>query len=98
MMYAYVTCRSDIAYAITTMNKFSSKPSKSHYKMLKEIAKYLCETKDWGIKYTRSVERNDLAPAILKSDVVYDENLPPFPVDIIQPKLMAFIDAAYAND
>ena len=28
MMYAYVTCRPDIGYAITTMNKFSTKPSK----------------------------------------------------------------------
>ena len=42
--------------------------------------------------------KNDSTPATLKSDVVYDENLPPFPVDINQPKLMAFDNAAYAND
>ena len=39
-----------------------------------------------------------MKPATLKSDVIPDEILPPFPVDINQPKLMAFVDAAYAND
>ena len=98
MMYAYVTCRPDIGYAITTMSKFSTKPSKLHYELLKGIVKYLRETKDLRIKFTRSVVRDDLKPATLKSDVVPDENLPPFPVDINQPKLMAFVNAAYAND
>ena len=98
MMYAYVTCRPDIGYAITTMSKFLTKPSKLHYELLKGIAKYLRETKDWGIKYTRSAVRNDLKPATLVSDVILDENLPDFPANIKQPKLMAFVDAAYAND
>ena len=48
MMYAYVTCRPDIGYAITTMSKFSTKPSKYHYELLKGIAKYLRETKQRG--------------------------------------------------
>ena len=98
MMYVYVTCQPDISYAITTMSKFSTKPSKSHYELLKGIAKYIRETKDWGIKFTRSVVRDDLAPATLRSDVVPDENLLPFPVDINQSKLMAFVNATYAND
>ena len=85
-LYAYITCRPDIGYAITTMSKFSTKPSKYHYELLKGIAKYLRETKEWGIKYTRSTVRDDLKPATLKSDVVPDAILPPFPVDINQPK------------
>ena len=97
-MYAYVTCRLNIGYAITTMSKFSTKPSKYHYQLLKGIAKYLQETKKWGIKYTCSIERNDLSPTSLISDVVPDEALPPFPVNINPPILMAFVDAAYAND
>ena len=80
------------------MSKFSTKPSKYHYELLKGIAKYLQETKEWGIKYTCSIERNDLSPASLISDVVADEDLPPFPVDINPPIPMAFVDAAYAND
>ena len=31
LMYVYITCRPDIGYAITTLSKFSSKPSTFHY-------------------------------------------------------------------
>ena len=31
MIYAYVTCRPDICYAVTTMSKFSTMPSTLHY-------------------------------------------------------------------
>ena len=80
------------------MSKFSTKPSKYYYELVKGIAKYLHKSKDWGIKFTRSVVQNDLVPATLKSDVVPDESLPAFNVDINQPRLMACFDAAYAND
>ena len=82
-MYAYVTCRPDIGYVITTISKFFTKPSKYHYELLEGIAKYLPETKEWGIRYTCSIKRTDLSPASLISDVVADENLPPFPVKLI---------------
>ena len=98
MIYMYIVCRPNIGYAITTKSKFSTQPSTSHYKLLKGIVKYLGETKDWGIKYKQSVVRDDLAPVTLKSDAVFDENLPVFPVDVNQPKLMAFVDAVYANN
>ena len=98
MMYSsYVTCQPDISYAITTMSKLSIKLSKCHYELLNGIAKYLQNTKDQGIKLTQSVVQNDLTPATLKSDVVPDKSLPPFPVDINQRKLMAVVDAAHAN-
>ena len=38
MMYVYVTYRPDIGYAVTTMSKFSTKPSKYHYELLNGIA------------------------------------------------------------
>ena len=44
MIYAYVTCRPDIGYAITLMSKFGSSPSPFHYKCLKDIARYLRTT------------------------------------------------------
>ena len=39
-MYVYITCRPDIGYAITTLSKFSSKPSAFHYKLLRGVAKH----------------------------------------------------------
>ena len=38
MMYAYVTCRPDIGYAITLLSKFGSCPSEYHYSCLKNVA------------------------------------------------------------
>ena len=70
------------------MSKFSAtKLSEGHHKLLEGIVKYLRVTKHWGIKYRCSVNPNDLDPTALVSDLVLDKNLPPFPVDINQPKL-----------
>ena len=82
MMYAYVTCCPGIGYAITTMSKFLTKPSQAYYELSEGIAQYLCEKRYWGIKYKFSVDRDNLVPATLASDVILDENLPPFPIDI----------------
>ena len=54
MMFAYVTCCPDIAYALTTLSKFSVCPTKLHYGYLKGVLKYLCCTKHWGIRFRRS--------------------------------------------
>ncbi len=49
LLYAYVTARPDIGYAIATLAKFSAAPSKLHYQRLKGVALYLRNTLDWGI-------------------------------------------------
>jgi len=49
MMYTYVTCRLDIVYAITTLSKFSSAPTRLHYHYLKLLLVYLFRTRHWGI-------------------------------------------------
>ena len=41
LMYAYVTCRPDIGYSVTTLSKFSTCPSPTHYQLLKGVALYL---------------------------------------------------------
>lgn len=97
MMYAYVTCRPDVGYAITMMS-FSTKLSSTHYHLLKGISKNLRLTKDWGIKVKYIVECDELNEAKFRSEIILDKNLLMFPVDINQPILMAFVDAAYAND
>ena len=41
LMYAYITCRPDIGYHVTTLSKFSTAPAAIHYTMLKSVARYL---------------------------------------------------------
>jgi hypothetical protein len=49
MMFAYVSCRPDIGYAVTLMSKYGSNPAPYHYSCLKNIARYLRTTRNWGI-------------------------------------------------
>jgi hypothetical protein len=45
LLYAYVTCRPDIGFAVTTLSKFSMNPNKRHYRYLKSVATYLRRSK-----------------------------------------------------
>ena len=94
MYVSCVTCCPDIGYTITTMSKFST----MHYYYLKEIARYLCLTEEWDINSKRTAECIEKNKAKFQLNFVLDDTLPAFPVDINQPKLMAFVDDLYANN
>jgi hypothetical protein len=51
VVYAYVVCRLDIAFAVTLLSRFATAPARKHYLALKNIVKYLRRTRDWGIIY-----------------------------------------------
>ena len=95
MMYAYVSCRPDIGYAITLMSKYGSNPADYHYKCLKDIAKYLRTTRTWGIRFRRQTKRADL-PIGTAETVQISKELPKYPQNT--SKLVCYVDAAYAND
>ena len=48
LMFAYVCCRLDIAYAVTTLSKFSTCLTRLHYQYLVGVVKYLHRTRHWG--------------------------------------------------
>ena len=54
------TCRPDIGFASVKLSQANSKPHEQHYHGLKHAIKYLYATKDDGIYYWRTAERNDL--------------------------------------
>ena len=98
MMFAYVSCRPDIGYAITLMSKYGSNPSDFHYKCLKNIARYLRTTRTWGIIFSRSSPAMDLPESEVENTMNTTDDLPNYPEDISQGKLICFVDAAYGND
>ena len=95
-MYAYVLCRLDIAYAITTLAKFSIAPNIEHYRALKRLAVYLRQTIDWGIIFWRPTPNPDL-PRVPFRLVVADPTLPvvPFPSSYFEPG--TYVDASLGN-
>lgn len=96
VLYAYVTCRPDIGYAVIASSKFSTSPHKVHFSLLKKAALYLRDTKHWEIIYQRG-ERDDSLPESPHNLVSADPDLPDFPM-IPHMELTAFVNAAHAND
>ena len=97
LLYAYVTCRPDIGYAVITLSKFSTCPSDFHFVMLRKVAKYLRRTKYWGIHFRRS-KRDDGLPACPTDSLSTDPTLPAFPSPEAPFHIACFVDAAHAND
>nr|GEW06904.1 zinc finger, CCHC-type [Tanacetum cinerariifolium] len=51
LMYTMTGTRPDIAYAIGRLSRFTSNPSRKHWKAITRIFKYLRGTKDYGLSY-----------------------------------------------
>ena len=98
LLYAYVTCRPDIGYAVITLSKFASAPAAFHFSMLKKVAKYLRRTRTWGIHFHRPSPIPSLPPYSPDSLPVSSDVLPPFPSLESGPALTCFLDAAHGND
>nr|GFA00612.1 zinc finger, CCHC-type [Tanacetum cinerariifolium] len=51
LMYAMTSTRSDIAYDVGRLSRFTSNPSRQHWKAITRVFKYLRGTKDYGLSY-----------------------------------------------
>ena len=96
LLCAYVTCQPDIGHSAITLSKFSMSPHDLHFTLLKKLAKYLHQTKDWGI-ICHKPNRDASLPSSPHVRATLDNNLPSFPT--LEPlQLAGFVDATHAND
>ncbi|GJU87594.1 zinc finger, CCHC-type containing protein [Tanacetum coccineum] len=51
LMYAMTSTRPDIAYVVGRLSRFTSNPSRQHWKAITRVFKYLRGTKDYGLSY-----------------------------------------------
>ena len=51
LMYAMTCTRPDIAFAVGRLSRFTSRPSKCHWKALRRVLRYLYGTMTYGITY-----------------------------------------------
>lgn len=61
LIFALVTCRPEISYAVVKCAQATTAPHEIHYHGLKHLLKYLYSTKDDGIYYWR-LQKNDTLP------------------------------------
>lgn len=100
IIYAMVTCRPDISFAIIKLSQYSARPAKIHYDALLHLYRYLKETKSEGIYYWREKPRNDLPKGnipVLPHANNYDES------QIQERKskhkiLTSYVDSDHASD
>ena len=97
LLYAYVTCRPDIGYAVVTLSKFSTCPHDVHYALLKKVAKYLRSEINWAIIYKKPKTDPSL-PKSTHPRLSADPEFPDFPLPKSLTDLVCFVDAAHANE
>nr|GEY31087.1 zinc finger, CCHC-type [Tanacetum cinerariifolium] len=51
LMYAMIITRPDIAYAVGRLRRFTSNPSRQHWKAITRVFNFLRGTKDYGLSY-----------------------------------------------
>lgn len=98
LIFALITCRPDISFAVTKLSKFAANPAKEHYIAAKNVLKYLRATVDRGIYYWRPQPRQDLplrprpTPDTSMSDrVASGINMP-------ADRLHSYMDSDWASD
>ena len=60
LIYALTTCRPDISFAVIKLSQYSAAPSRVHFDAVKQVYRYLNQTKKDGIHYWRKTPRDDL--------------------------------------
>ena len=53
IMYIMLQTRPDIAYVVSKLSQYSSKPNEKHLQALKQVLWYLSGTKDLGLTFDR---------------------------------------------
>jgi hypothetical protein len=101
IIYAMVTCRPDISFAIIKLSQYSVSPGKIHFEALQHLYKYLIHTIDDGIYYWRETPRHDLPEAPIpntKKDGNYDEMTKTERMSTEARTLTALVDSDHASD
>jgi len=97
ILFAYVLCRPNIGYAVTTLAKFCTAPNILHHKSIKHLAICLRQTQDCGIVHWRSEPVASL-PKVPYVPRKVDDSLPVIPPPAHLHQLITHVDATHANE
>jgi len=64
LMYALTCTRPDIAFAVSTVSRFSSRYTEQHWKAVKRIMRYLQRTKHYRLRLGSSIDSSSSPPSI----------------------------------
>lgn len=96
LIFVMVVTRLDIAYALSLLSRYAEYPMPIHYDGLRQVTKYLRETRDKPLIYWRRKPMYDLPPGDFVPYEIPDDLDFNFPED---PYLSsAEVDSSHAND
>ena len=72
ILFAVISIRSDIVFAVFRLTQFNQNPDKSHHQAADQAIQYLYVTKDKALRYE---DDNDACSFICASDASFADNL-----------------------
>ena len=102
LIIVYVSCHSNIGYAVTTLSKFSTCPTQLHYDYLQGVVTYPQHTKNWGIRFHCTCNpasfHTNLPPGNFNDvPTTLPNNFPSF-TEVNPHELTCYCNASYANN
>ena len=97
-IYAMVTCRPDISYAVIKLSQYSINPAAIHYKALRHLFRYLALTKARGIHYWRNQPNTMLQNTPPDIPITAEDRLSKFPTTANTEQMFSYVDADWGND
>ena len=98
LIFALITCRPDISFAVTKLSKFSANPAKVHYVAAKNVLRYLRATADHALYYWRPEPLKDLPLKPRPSQLTNLSDRVACPVKMPANRLHSFMDSDWAGD
>lgn len=71
-MYAEITFRPDITYAVNQLAQFCENPGETHWKAAKKVLKYLSSTQRFGLQFSGSGTNVDTLTSFSDADYAGD--------------------------
>lgn len=98
LIYAMVTCRPDISFALIKLSQYSNNPAEAHYIAIKQIFYYLRATKTEGIYFWRPQPNSNL-PSLPLPDTTASNYTPESSTRAETPlDLVGAVDADWGGD
>ena len=79
LIFAMVTCRPDIGFAVMKLSQFNNSPADAHFSAIQDVYRYLFATKSEGLTYWRPAPNPDLPSSDfpVTHPESYTPNIPP---------------------
>jgi len=74
LMYLVISTRPDLAFTVSALSQFSSKPTTQHMGILKQVLRYLKGTRNLTLTYKKPLNGNQVIPTLTMEETEIRRN------------------------